>query len=386
MKRVERYRGVKGAENVRAISEALEASGAVIIKKADPSVAPFELVVKTPAGELLDLVCYAFTANEYRQGGRPAGEHRFQVKYGSDFQRAHNLYLDESRRRITLMFGVHHELGLFVAVDPRMHNPTWFSMSIEMKAAELHQAASSGWHTWERERNDARRRIARPNENLQTESVLAFKPEHFLRYAAFERLASGLDTGERMLMADRMAAATAQRSAAGTISHPLETTLGLNALEILDVLSESFRLLVAVRGSVAEHHLLTQLRSARGIEQVERLDLDGQPDFKVRYRKRDYRIECKNVLRKMHLDKVPRVDFQKTRASKDSPCSRYYEPSQFEVLAACLHPVTERWEYRFCTTEALPRHERCEGRLSSKVPVDGEHWTDDVTQALDSLR
>lgn len=384
--RIERYRGVHGERNVAAITEALEKSGATILSGPDPTVAPFEYTIRTPQGEQVDLVCYAFTANKYKQGGRPSDEHRFQVKYGSEFQRYHKLYIDPSHRTVTLMFGVHHEMGLFVAVDPMMHNPTWFSMSVEMKQANLDEALKVGWAAWERDRSAARRKIDAPLLNLQTEAVCAFRPELFLRYLAFERVASGMDTGERLLLADRMGRAVSLRPRVVPAKrHALEDSLGLSAAEILDVLGGSFRLLVAVRGSVAEHHLETALRSTAGVTEVQRIDEDGQPDFRVRYRTRSFRIECKNVLRRVLKDGVPRVDFQKTRASQSSKCSRYYDPKQFEVLAACLHPVTERWEFRFCPTRALPAHEECRGKLSSKVAVLGDAWSGAVTEALDAV-
>src|SRR5207247_1574935 len=169
---------------------------------ADPRKGPFEFVVRTPTSERLEMVCYAFTANKYRQQGRPADEHRFQIKYGSEFDRYHTIFIDPQGYKLTLMFGVHVELGLFVAVDPRMHNPTWFSSSVEFKSRDMEAAVTTGWHGWQRERSDARRKQPRPEENLQTETVIGFLPEQFLRYVEFERLASGLACGERLLLAD----------------------------------------------------------------------------------------------------------------------------------------------------------------------------------------
>lgn len=223
--------------------------------------------------------------------------------------------------------------------------------------------------------------LLRPLENLQTESVLAFSPALFLRYVAFERLASGLDTGERTLLAEQTFSAQVLTMS----KHPLEMTLGLSATEILNLLGESFRLLVAVRGSVAEHHLGSVLRSAPGVSDVERIDKDAGGDFRLRFRKRDFRIECKNVLRKLRKDNVPRVDFQKTRATPGNKCSRYYAASQFDLLAACLHPVSERWDYRFCSTRLLKPHPKCAGRLSPKVDVAGEARSDEVSEALERL-
>ena len=70
---------------VDAIAHAIELGGGRILERASPGVAPFPFTVLLPSGEIVRLLCYAFLANQYRQAGRPKGEHRFQVKYGSDF-------------------------------------------------------------------------------------------------------------------------------------------------------------------------------------------------------------------------------------------------------------------------------------------------------------
>jgi hypothetical protein len=124
------------------------------------------------------------------------------------------------------------------------------------------------------------------------------------------------------------------------------------------------------------------LRSVFGERAVEHVDKDGQPDFTVAVGRRRVRIECKNVLRETNRHGLPRVDFQKTRAAKWDPCSRYYSTQSFDVLAACLHPVSKKWEFRFCPTLRLKPHRRCPERLDDRVLVDGDHWSSDVRAAL----
>lgn len=111
-------------------TQALSNSGYEILSPPNPGLAPFELTARTPAGKEIELVCYAFLANKYRQQNRPKDEHRFQIKYGSDFKSYHEIFVDPKRNKRTLMFGAHLDEGVFVAVDPAMHNPTWFSKSI----------------------------------------------------------------------------------------------------------------------------------------------------------------------------------------------------------------------------------------------------------------
>jgi hypothetical protein len=373
----ERYSVTRKKPILAAITEALEASGARIISAPSPKIAPFEFVIETPQGKRFDLLCYAFFANKYEQGKRPRDEHRLQVKYGSEFKREHHIFIDPTRERITLMFGVHLREKLFIAVDPAMHNPTWFSRSLEFKTPDLEAAKASGWHGWERDRSTVRRKLLIPQQSNETEILLGFTAEHFLRYIEFEKVATGFDAGERLLLLENMR----DWSPKTALEHRLERLFGLKAHEILDVISGAFRLEVAVRGSVAEHHLGKHLRKVDGMSEVHSIDEDGKPDFRVIYRGAPYTVECKNVLRKLARG-VPRVDFQKMRASK-TPCTRYYERQAFDVLAACLHPVTTRWEFQFCCTSKLAPHPKCEGRLSEKVIVAGDIWTPKIGALLD---
>jgi hypothetical protein len=233
---MKRYSGLRQSKIVARIEEALRECGAEILVRADPTTAPFEFTVKTPTGVQRELICYAFRANAYQRAeGRPV-RHRFQIMYGSGSDRCHQLYFDSRGKKTTLLFGVHLELGLFVGVDPRMHSPTWFPRSVEFKTSDLEAARAQRWHAWERERSGARRRV-RPEESLLTETVIAFQPDQFLRYVEFERMACGLDCGERCRLSDRIERGLSQREAPRSAHrrHSLEVQLGLPASDILDM-------------------------------------------------------------------------------------------------------------------------------------------------------
>ncbi len=388
---MERYPGVRGQKRVDAIVAAIERSGGTIIHAPSPSEAPFEFEVAAPDGKRLHLVCYAFTANKYGQQGRPAGEHRMQVKYGSEFDRPHDIYIDATGGKTTLFFGVHDEEELFIAVDPALHNPTWFSTSIEFKDEDVKVARETGWHGWERERVSRGRRRVLPKESMVSEALLAFRPEHFLTYARFERIATGIDTGERLILIsdigdDLRRGRGAQRVVTTRIDvlppaeHKLLAQFGLPIDELLDLISANKRLHAAVRGGVAEVHLQELLKRTRGVTKLAKLDLDGQPDFFLHYRRVPLRVECKNVSPEKARG-LPKVDFQKTRAAIGNPCSRYYSPSQFEVLAACIYPITRVWEFRFSLTKTLPPHSKCPGKLAERVLVD-DAWPADLPSLL----
>lgn len=375
-----------------AIAAAIEFSGGEIMRAPSPSVAPFEFDVRLSDGKPLSLVCYAFTANKYAQEGRPLDEHRLQVKYGSEFDRTHEIYSDPKGAKTTLFFGVHDNEDLFIAVDPTLHNPTWFSTSIEFKHKDVRLGLKTGWHGWERDRVHRGRRRVLPQESLTSEALLAFTPKHFLTYALFERVATGVDTGERLILindigddlrrggrANNVLAKRLDLVAPASDEHQLLSQFGLPIDQLLDLIVENPRLHTAVRGGVAERHLQGILERTPGVTAVKKLNLDGQPDFSIKFQRRPLRIECKNVSPQTSHG-LPRVDFQKTRAAKGDPCSRYYAASQFEVLAACIYPVTKQWDFRFCLTSTLLPHKKCPGKLSDRVLVD--HWAEDLPSLL----
>jgi len=376
-----RYQVARREGVVEFISAALRACGAEIVSPANPESAPFEFAIRTPSGERVNLICYAFLANKYGQRNRPADEHRFQIKYGSDFSSLHQLYISRDPGEVTLFFGVHLEEGVFIACDPAMHRWTRFSRSVEFKSHELGETKRHGWHGWERDRR--RGRDVAPYEDLRTESLLGFTPANFLRYVAFERLATGMDPSERLTLAEKVASGLTV--VASPDAHPLEKELGLSAAQILDLIGGAFRLKVAVRGSAANYHLGQYLLQRRGLEDIRSLDKDKKPDFEFVFRKRRVLIECKNVARHATAGGIPRVDFQKTRASKVDPCSRYYRRAEFHILAACLHPITASWEFRFCATEDLPAHKTCEGRMADRVLVSGPAWHEAIEPVLERV-
>ncbi len=373
---------------VEAITAALKASGAKILSAPDsnPKTAPFLYSVELPSGERVDLVCYAFTANKYEQGERPSDEHRFQVKYGSDFTRYHYLYFDPTGKAVTLFFGIHFDQKIFVAVDPRAHDPTWFSKSIEFKDEHITQIKKHGWFGWERRRVKSGRRkmvlVDNGDESFTTAAMLGFKAKHFVRYIELERAAPGLPSSERLAFIE--GSSPAKQPSTYNREHALEDTFALPINQILDVIASKRRVMMNVLGSIAEVHLHNYLRSVKGLTRIRQTDRDAPPDFEVTFRRQSYGIECKNLLRRPGR---PKVDFQRTRAPKGDPCGRYYSPASFDVLAACMQPVTGRWNFEFCPTRVLRPHESCKGRISPNIYLDeSDAWTPDVLAALELAR
>ena len=337
--------------------EALRGEGCRILECSPASEAPFRISFETAQGERLGILAYAFLANSRLTKNRPDDEHRFQLKYGSKDGLLHNLWQDPFGLYTTLLVGINPELGFFIGADPVLHSPTRLFISIEFKQRHVEEILRNGWHAWERERQRA------PEEPVEV--LVGGTPKAFLSYVRFERDAMGEDQGHRQLLAER-----ALRSKPAV--HALAREFQLAESEVFDLIESAHRLKVAVRGSVAEEHLYRLLRGLPG---------DG-PDVGVRLASgRELTIECKNVLRKLNRDGLVRLDFQRTRAAKSDPCSRYYRPKDFDVVAACLHSVTERWEFRFALPGGLDFHARCAGKLSSSVCLD-ERWSNDPMIAL----
>jgi hypothetical protein len=263
------------------------------------------------------------------------------------------------------------EAGIFVGLDPTLYDPLPMGISVEFKDAEVDDTLRTGWHAWERiNRAGSRRTQARSRTGLET--LIAFTPTNLIRYARLEREATslGLDPVLRLRAAD----ATPSPGASVTARHALESTFHLTSRELLEIISKRKRLKVAVRGGVAEHHLVETLRRAPSVAAVEEVDVDGPPDVEVTLRNRKLvRVECKNGEENKYANGDGRVEVQKTRASKGDPASRYYEPSQFDVLAVCLWPPTGAPRFVFKATRDLARHPDFPDRLAVLHRID-ETW------------
>jgi len=359
---------------VRFMVDALRGSGCRIIHAPAPTEAPFRITFETPSGERLGIVAYAYLATFTPTKNRPQDEHSFQIKYGSKDGKLHELWQDPYGLYVTLLVGINPDGGFFVGADPVLHSPTKFFIRVEFKQEQVDQTVSCGWHAWERQRRS-------PGE--PTEVLVGGTASSFLRYVRFEREALGEDQGHRQLLPERLVFAVANAPAAVPGSAPVPSQARLHDLarefemtesEVLDLIAGARMLKMAVRGWVAEEHLVRSLRSVPGVSNVMHLDRDGSPDVEVTYEgSRPISIECKNVLRERSKSGLARLDFQRTRASKRDACSRFYSKQDFDVVAACLHPVTEQWEFRFAPTADLDPHRSCPRKLLNTIRLD-DRW------------
>ena len=376
---------------VKFMLDSLRGSGCTILHASDPSEAPFVITFETPAGERMGIIAYAFLANEApTKVNRPADERSFQVKYGPDDKQLHALYQDPLCLYTTLFLGIDPQDGFFVAADPEVHNPTRFFIRVEFKQHHAEAIKRDGWHAWERESRG--RKDLLPGERLfGFETLLGGTKDRFLDLVRFERAAQGLSPGDRQLLAERpqlfanaLSGAPTNSAVLGTTVHPLVAEFELDPDQILELIAGARRLKMAVRGWVAEEKLRAVLERTKGVTDCERLDEEGGADLRLRWNGGPpLLVECKNVLRKTNKDGLAKIDFQRTRASKSDPCSRYYAPSDFDVVAGCLHAVTEDWEFRYVVPLALDPRADCPGKLDNNVLIDGR-WTADAGRAFEA--
>lgn len=349
------YRVTGRSDLHRFVLDAVSRAGGKVLWASPATRAPVYLGIQAPDDERIGVLCYPFRCSPETIKGRAADEHRLQVRYGAEetWDDDHLLGVDVASVDTTVVLGVHLSAGIFVGLDPLLYSPLPMGISVEFKEANVRDALTHGWTVWERETKPGRRR-GRARSPQGIEALVAFRPERFLDYARFERYATGLGLDPPLRFKAAEEAATAP--APGGAMHKLEEQFDLSSREILELITRRHRLEIAVRGGVAEHHLEAHLRASPEVGQVRQIDEDGKPDFEVTLRSgRRITIECKNVSPVRRAGEI-KVEVQKTRASKGDPASRFYRLDQFDLVAACLWPISGRWEFRFKATKDLMPH------------------------------
>ena len=351
---------------VDLLLDAVSASGGRVVSCSFPEqlVVPLFLAAEDGDGHRYGMVIYPFTTTRRVIKNRPVAEHRFQIRFGDLVRHraeANPIARDPAGVDVTLVLAVDAEHRRIVGLDPLVYAelPIGVSGYYRDEHASLTDAAS--WATWSKDKEPPRG--SRDDAWDGVEGMVGFRPERFLDYVRFEALATslGLDTPLRLTLADRFRTGSVDR-------HDLERLFGIDAGTILDIVESNFRLGVAVRGSVAEHHLERALRDDPSVRRVEPIDEDGKPDFRVELRGgRLVTIECKNALRETYRGGDAKVETQKTR---DSGAGRKYTFDAFDIVAACMFSVTGRWTFRFKWSRDLTPWSKDPGRIGAIQRID----------------
>ncbi len=253
-----------------------------ILKCSRADRAPFRITFEDPSGQRYGILVYGFFANSRPTKNRPPGEHRFQIKYGTKDERTHQIWQDPYQLYTTLMMGIDTERGVFIGIDPVLHEFTKFFISVEFKRGDIEAILDAGWHCWERSR--------RSGDDSPIETIIGGRRESFFDYVRFEQAARGLDQGHRFLLAERLDHFM-QRSQTQTAAfppkprlpekpHELAAEFEISEEEILNMIEAAPRLKMAVRGWVAEHHLEAALRKPEELNRASRLKRTDAPTSK----------------------------------------------------------------------------------------------------------
>ncbi len=353
---------------------AVQASGGRIVYCSfrEQRVAPVYLGAEDREGHRYGMLVYPFTTTKRSTRNRPADEHRTQIRFGDPVRArdARNLIArDVAGVDVTLVLAVDPEQGFIVGLDPLVYEDLPMGISLYYRDRHVEATAQHGWAVWERAKRGGTRRQSW--EGLET--LVGFRPERLLDYVRFEARATalGLDPGLRATLAETF------RTTPGR--HDLETLFDVDAATILDIVETNFRLGVAVRGGVAEHHLQAALQRDLIVKSVRPVDADGQPDFDVALSDgRRLLVECKNASQKRYKDGNFKVEAQKTR---DSGAGRKYTFDQFDVLAACLFSATGIWEFRFRWTGDLAPWAEDPSRIGAIQRIDG-NWVSTLSDLV----
>ncbi len=340
-------------------------------------LAPIYIGAEDNDNHRFGLVVYPFTTTRRTTRNRPATEHRFQIRYGDPTRVRSELNPighDPAGVDITLVLAVDPETDIIVGLDPLVYAQLPMGISGYYRDTNAKAVESTGWAWWAREKPRPRTPQGEGWDGL--ESMVGFRPDRLLDYARFEALATGLgfDTGLRLSLAGHFVE--------GRIGHhDLETLYGVSAATILDIIESNFRLGVAVRGSIAEHHLGDFLDRDQCIASHESIDQDGMPDFRIWLDDgRELTIECKNALSETYKDGNAKVETQKTR---DSGAGRKYAYDSFDIVAACMFPVTKRWMFKFKWARDLTPWTKDDTRIGAVQRID-DTWFDSLNDLLKS--
>ena len=159
----------------------------------------------------------------------------------------------------------------------------------------------------------------------------------------------------------------------------MESFFGVDSDTILGIIDDNFRLGIAVRGGVAEHHLGNALGAEKGLSTVEPIDEDGQPDFRIKLPDdSELTVECKTASKKQYKNGDFKVEIQKTR---DSGAGRKYTYDQFDIIAACLFSATGVWEFRYRWTKDLEPWDEDRQRIKAIHRID-DSWATSIEALL----
>lgn len=360
---------------IDVVEDSIAASGGRLVYSSfrDEKVAPMYFGAEDNQGHRYGLLVYPFTTTRRETRNRPAGERRSQIRFGDPTAKRDDENLigrDVAGIDITLVLCVDPEHGFIIGLDPLIYEDLPMGISVYYNDSHVSLAEEHGWAVWERKKSGGKRRSSWDG----FETIVGFRPNRLLDYARFEAQASALALSPalRFKLAEQFTIRSENEE------HNLESLFGLDAAVILDIVEANFRLGVAVRGGVAEHHLQGVLEKEPLLTKVTPIDEDGRPDFIVEVDGYELMVECKTASPTVYSNGDFKVEVQKTRGKG---AERKYKYDQFDIVAACLFSATGIWEFRFRLSRELARYPDDPTRMAAIHRVNNE-WSTSIGDLL----
>lgn len=360
---------------IDVIERGIAAAGARLIYSSfrQDQSAPMYFGAETDSGHRFGLLIYPFTTTRRETRNRPKGERRTQIRFGDparEREEANPIARDLAGVDITLILAVDPENDFVVGLDPAIYADLPMGISVYYGDKHVKMALEQDWAVWERKKSGGTRRPSW--EGLET--VVGFRPHRILDYARFEAKASALG------LSPELRGRLAEEFSNPEQSHRLEDLFSVDAATILGIIEDNFRLGIAVRGGVAEHHLGRSLKLDASVVRSTSIDEDGNPDFRIEVNAGlELTVECKTASKTQYKNGDYKVEIQKTR---DSGAGRKYTYDQFDIIAACLFSATGLWEFRYRWTKDLDPWAQDPDRIKAVHRIDAS-WATSIGDLLD---
>ena len=141
----------------------------------------------------------------------------------------------------------------------------------------------------------------------------------------------------------------------------------------------------ALKGTTSEFRALKNLQQKYKIERSQNPDAGGNPDFALNHKGRKILIEHKRASIKGYKGGHFKLEFQKSRASKSDPSSRYYSPDWCDIVSIDVSEHTGiADDKRFVLASDLDRHEKHPQKIKA-LHRQSTLWYDSLDELLTVL-
>jgi len=138
----------------------------------------------------------------------------------------------------------------------------------------------------------------------------------------------------------------------------------------------------AIKGTTSEFRALKDLKKKYDIKRSPNPDAGGNPDFTLVHGGKEILIEHKRVSKNVYANGDLKLEFQKSRASKGDPSSRYYSAEWCDLVSVDISEHTGiPNDKRFIWSKDLDRHKDFPEKIKA-LHRQSTFWYDNLEDAL----